>query len=441
MQLALIGVSHKTAPVEIRERLAFPSEKMRAALEALMERAKAGEAMILSTCNRVEIVTEGPSDELIRQFLYEYHRIGADAVSEHLYSLQNAEAIRHVFRVTSSLDSMMIGEPQILGQVKEAYRLANDAGTIGTNLSALMNRAFAVAKRVRSETGISQSAVSISYAAVELARQIFGDLSGKTVMIIGASKMGELAARHLKRNGVTSVLVTNRTFEKAVEVAKVFDGAAIPFEHFTDHIDRADIVISSTGAPHFVITRPMAERIIKHRKNKPVFFIDIAVPRDIDPGVNEIDNAFLYDIDDLQQVIDANLKERLKEAHRAEEIIDGEVQAFCTRMQSREVVPTIVEMRTLLEKQRHEEIERYRRKLKDFSPEQLAIVDQITESLVNKILHHPITQLKGMAHDPRGADFAETARKLFNLRTTMGHSSSEGPSGSGGSSGNDESKG
>jgi len=438
MQLALIGVSHKTAPVEIRERLAFPSEKMRAALEALMERAKAGEAMILSTCNRVEIVAEGPSDELIRQFLYEYHRIGAEAVSDHLYCLQNADAIRHVFRVTSSLDSMMIGEPQILGQVKEAFRIANDAGTIGTNLSALMNRAFAVAKRVRSETGISQSAVSISYAAVELARQIFRDLTGKTVMIIGASKMGELAARHLKRNGVSSVLVTNRTFEKAVEVAKVFDGAAIPFEHFTDHIDRADIVISSTGAPHFVITKPMAERIIKHRKNKPVFFIDIAVPRDIDPAVNEIDNVFLYDIDDLQQVIDANLKERLKEAHRAEEIIDGEVQAFCTRMQSREVVPTIVEMRASVEKQRHEEIERYRKKMKDFTPEQVAIVDQITESLVNKILHNPITQLKGMAHDPRGADFAETARKLFNIKPSSGPSGSEGTTGSTGRSSDDE---
>ena len=416
MQLAIVGVSHKTAPVELRERLAFPSEKMRAALEALMQHAKAGEAMILSTCNRVEIVAEGPSEELVREFLYEYHRIQADAVSSHLYSLQNAEAIRHMFRVTSSLDSMMIGEPQILGQVKEAYRLANDAGTIGTNLSLLMNKAFAVAKRVRSETGISQSAVSISYAAVELARQIFRDLTGKTVMIIGASKMGELAAKHLRRNGVSSVLVTNRTFEKAVEVAKVFEGAAIPFEHFEDHIDRADIVISSTGAPHFVITKAMAERIIKNRKNKPVFFIDIAVPRDIAPEVNEIDNVFLYDIDDLQQVIDANLKERLKEAHRAEEIVDGEVRAFCSRMQTRDVVPTIVELRAAVDKQRHEEIERYRKKLKDFTPEQLALLDQITESMANKFLHAPMTQLKEMANDPQGAEFAAIARKLFNIK-------------------------
>src|SRR5262245_8289193 len=198
-----------------------------------------------------------------------------------------------------------------------------------------MTRAFAVAKRIRSETGISQSAVSISYAAVELARKIFGDLAGKTVMIIGASKMGELAARHLKRNGVASVLVTNRTFERAVEMAKVFEGAAIPFEHFTDHIDRADIVISSTGAPHFIITKHLAEQMIRNRRNRPVFFIDIAVPRDIDPTVNDIDNVFVYDIDDLQQVIDSNMKERMKEAGRAEEIVDLEVRAFYTRMQAR----------------------------------------------------------------------------------------------------------
>src|SRR5205085_7000922 len=243
-------------------------------------------------------------------------------LSDHLYSYKNADAIRHLFRVTASLDSMMVGEPQILGQVKEAYRLATDAGTIGSNLSPLLDRAFAVAKKVRSETGISQSAVSISYAAVELARKIFGDLSGKTVMIIGASKMGELAAKHLKRAGVSSVLVTNRTFERAVELAQVFEGAAVPFEHFADHMVGADIVITSTGAPHFIIGKNLAEQIIHRRKNRPMFFIDIAVPRDIDPGVNEIDNAFLYDIDDLQQVIDTNLKERLKEAMRAEEIID-----------------------------------------------------------------------------------------------------------------------
>lgn len=420
MELALIGVSHKTAPVEVRERLAFPADKIRAALQSLLTQTHAAEAMILSTCNRVEIVAQGPDAQLVQDFICEYHQIPADSISKHLYSYKNAEAIRHLFRVTASLDSMMLGEPQILGQVKEAYRLASAAGTIGSSLSPLLDRAFAVAKRVRSETGISQAAVSISYAAVELARKIFGDLAGKTVMIIGASKMGELAARHLKRNGVASVLVTNRTFERAVEIAKIFEGAAIPFEHFIDHIDHADIVISSTGAPHFIITKPLAEQVIRNRRNKPVFFIDIAVPRDVDPSVNDIDNAFVYDIDDLQQVIDANMKERMKEAGRAEEIVDREVQAFCTRMQSRELAPTIVLLRETLEKVRREEIERHRRLLRDLPAEQqeaaLSAIDQVTQSLMNKILHHPIAQMKEMASDPDGAEFIEVVRKIFNIK-------------------------
>ena len=421
MQLALIGVSHKTAPVEVRERLAFPSDKIRAALASLLEKTHAAEAMILSTCNRVEIVVaQGLDAQLVQDFICEYHQIPAESISQHLYSYKNADAIRHLFRVTASLDSMMLGEPQILGQVKEAYRLASAAGTIGSGLSPLLDRAFAVAKRVRSETGISNSAVSISYAAVELARKIFGDLSGKTVMIIGASKMGELAAKHLRRNGVASVLVTNRTFEKAVEIAKIFEGAAIPFEHFSDHIDRADIVISSTGAPHFIITRQLAEQVIRNRRNNPVFFIDIAVPRDVDPSVNDIDNAFVYDIDDLQQVIDSNMKERMKEAGRAEEIVDREVQAFCTRMQSREVAPTIVLVRESVEKVRREEIERHRRLLRDMPADQqsaaLGAIDQITQSLMNKILHHPISQMKDMANDPHGAEFIETVRKIFNIK-------------------------
>ena len=416
MQLALVGLSHKTAPVEIRERLAFSNDALRSALTSLVDRRRVNEALILSTCNRVEVVAESPDDRLIRDFICEFHQISHDSVSTHLYSYRNVEAIRHVFRVTASLDSMVIGEPQILGQVKEAFRIAMDAGTVGMHLSALMNRAFAVAKKVRSETGISQSAVSVSYAAVELARKIFGDLSGKTVMIIGASKMGELAAKHLRRAGASSVLVTNRTFERAVELAKVFEGAAVPFEHFTDHMTGADIVITSTGAPHFIIGRSLAEQVIHRRKNKPIFFIDIAVPRDIDPAVNQIDNAFLYDIDDLQQVIDANLKERFKEAMRAEQIVDDEVEAFCLKMQTRDVVPTIVQLRESLEKVRRDEIERNRRHLKDLSPEQQAAVDQITKSIVNKILHPPIEQLKQMAHDPQGADLADLIRKIFNVK-------------------------
>ena len=311
---------------------------------------------------------------------------------------------------------MIIGEPQILGQIKEAYRLASDAGTVGLHIGSVMDRAFVVAKKIRTETGIARSAVSVGYAAVELARKIFGDLSGKSVMIIGASKMGELAAKHLKRAGVSMVLVTNRTFERAVEMARMFDGAAIGFEQLSTHIDRADIVISSTGAPHFVITKPQAEQIIRQRKNRPMFFIDIAVPRDIDPAVNEIDNLFLYDIDDLQQVVDDNIKERMSEARRAEQMVDREVQAFSAKMQSREVVPTIVELREALEKLRRDEIERNRKHLGPMSPEQQEAVDRLTRSLINKILHHAISQLKDMAHHPDGPEYVELVRKIFNVK-------------------------
>ena len=331
-------------------------------------------------------------------------------------TLRNNDVIRHVFRVASSLDSMIIGEPQILGQVKEAYRLAADAGTVGVNIGSVMDRAFLVAKKVRSETGIAQSAVSVSYAAVELARKIFGGLEAKSVMIIGASKMGELSAKHLKRVGVSRVLVTNRTFEHAVEMAQIFDGAAIPFEHLNDHIDRADIVISSTGAPHFVITKPQAEHIMRERRNRPMFFIDIAVPRDIDPAVNEIDNLFLYDIDDLQQVVDDNMKERMSEAGRAEEIVDSEVEAFYSKLRSREVVPTIVELREALEKLRRDEIERNRKQLGPMNAEQQEALERITQSMINKILHHPITQLKDMAHHPEGPEYVKFVRKIFNVK-------------------------
>ncbi len=416
MQLALVGLSHKTAPVEIRERLAFSATDIQDALRSLVQYDGISEAMILSTCNRVEVVAEAPDDELVREFLCSYHRIPCDSIASHLYTLRDNDAIRHIFRVASSLDSMVVGEPQILGQVKEAFRVASDAGTVGSHLGSLMERALTVAKKIRTDTGIAESAVSISYAAVELARKIFGDLSGKSVMIIGASKMGELAAKHLKRAGVSTVLVTNRTFERAARMARVFEGAAIPFEHLNDHIDRADIVISSTGAPHFVITKPNAEQIIRRRKNRPMFFIDIAVPRDIDPGVNDIDNVFLYDIDDIQQVVDVNMEERMTEASRAEEIVDHEVEAFCNRMRSREVVPTIVQLRETLEKLRRDEIERNRKHLGVMTESQQEAVDRITQALINKILHHPISQLKNMTHDTRGPEYIELVRKIFNVK-------------------------
>lgn len=416
MQLALVGLNHKTAPVEVRERLAFESERMEEALRSLTTYDGVAEAMILSTCNRVEILASAARNDALREFLCAWHRVTPDSVAHYLYDLRNNDVIRHLFRVASSLDSMVVGEPQILGQVKEAYRAANDAGTVGLAIGSLMDRALVVAKRVRTETGIAQSAVSVSYAAVELARKIFGNLSGKSVMIIGASKMGELAARHLKRAGVSMVMVSNRTFERAVDMAQVFDGAAIQFEQIGDHIDRADIVISSTGAPHFVITKPDAERIIRKRKNNPVFFIDIAVPRDIDPAVNDIDNVFLYDIDDLQQTVDDNIRDRLDEASRAEAIIDREVLSFCERAQTREVAPTIVAIRDAVERIRREVIERNRKHLGPLTPEQQEAIDRITQSMANSLLHHPISELKDVARRPDGHKYAEFIRKIFNVR-------------------------
>jgi glutamyl-tRNA reductase len=339
-----------------------------------------------------------------------------ETVAHYLYDLRGNEAIRHLFRVASSLDSMIVGEPQILGQFKQAYRAASAAGTVGLEIGALVDHALLVAKRVRTETGIAQSAVSVSYAAVELARKIFGDLRGRSVMIIGASKMGELAARHLERAGVSLVLVTNRTFDRAVEMAQLFDGAAIPFEQLGDHIDRADIVISSTGAPHFVITRADAENIIRKRKNKPVFFIDIAVPRDIDPAVNAVDNVFLYDIDDLQKTVDENLRDRLGEASRAEDIIDREVLSFCDREHTRNLGPTIVAVREAADRLRREVIERHRRHLGPLTAEQQEALDRITQSLVNSLLHRPVSELKRTARDPEGHRTVDLIRRIFDVR-------------------------
>jgi glutamyl-tRNA reductase len=412
MQLALVGLSHKTAPVEIRERLAFASDDLGNALRSLAGWDGVGGAMIVSTCNRVEVLAEVSDDRLVRDFLCSYHRVPPESIEHFLYSYRGYDVVRHLFRVASSLDSMVLGEPQILGQIKEAFRTAEGAGTIGREIGSVMTRAFVVAKKVRNETAIGESAVSVSFVAVELARKIFGSLEGRNVMIIGASKMGELAARHLKSNGVSSVQVTSRTFENAVEMAKTFEGVAIPFERFGDHIDRADIVISSTGSPHYVVTKSDAERIIRLRKNRPMFFIDIAVPRDIDPSVNELDSVFLYDIDDLQQVVDGNVEERRSEANRAEGLVNFEVEAFCARMQSREVVPVIVEIQRAAEEFRTEQVARYGKSLDE---SQKDTVDRITKSMIRKLLAKPIAELKDSVGQSDGAERIDLIRRMFDL--------------------------
>src|SRR5947207_4365776 len=354
MRLLTTGVSHKTAPVEVRECLAFREDSLPAALADLHARAGVSEAVILSTCNRVEITltTEDAADPeaIIDAFLSDHKSVSATSIGPHLYRHEGRDAIHHMFRVAASLDSMVIGEPQILGQLKTAYAAAKEAGAVCGWLEGLMTRAFSVAKRVRSETGIGQMAVSVSYAAVELARKIFGTLSNRTVMIVGAGKMSELAARHLRRSGASHVFVTNRTHERAVDMAKLFQGTPVEYTRFVSMLPEVDIVIASSGAPHYILRKEEMHRVIAARRNKPMFVIDIAVPRNIEPAVNEVDNVFLYDIDDLQGVVNANLRERMKEAEHAEDIVAQEVERMAARLMVQEAaVPTIVSLQGQLE--------------------------------------------------------------------------------------------
>jgi len=315
MKLHITGVSHKTAPVEVRERLAFRPETLPAALADLKSREGVAEAVILSTCNRVEITvtTDDQSDPqaIVDSFLADQKNVSPEGIGPHLYRHEGRDAIHHLFRVAASLDSMVVGEPQILGQLKTAYASAKDCGSICGWMDGLMTRAFGVAKRVRSETGVGQMAVSISYAAVELARKIFGDLSNRKIMIVGAGKMSELAARHLRRSGASHVFVTNRTHERAVEMAALFQGTPVEYTRFVSMLPEVDIVITSSGAPHYILHKDEMQRVIAARRNKPMFLIDIAVPRNIEPTVNDVDNVYLYDIDDLQEVVNSNLRERM----------------------------------------------------------------------------------------------------------------------------------
>lgn len=420
MKLAVIGVSHKTAPVAIRESLAFREEAIPPALGQLRQQIGVREAMILSTCNRVEItLTAEDSCEpqaLVDGFLASQKGIDARKLGSQLYRYEGRDAIHHLFRVASSLDSMVIGEPQILGQLKTAYGAAKDCGALTGWLDSVVSRAFGVAKRVRSETGIGQMAVSISYAAVELARKIFGSLNGRTVMIVGAGKMSELAARHLRRSGSAHVFVTNRTHERAVEMAKLFDGTPVEYTRFVSMLPEMDIVITSSGAPHYILGREDMQRVISARRNKPMFLIDIAVPRNIDPAVNGIDNVFLYDIDDLQEVVAANVRERQKEAERAEALVTEEVERMMARLHIAEVTPDIVGIQSQLESIRASEIEKVRRKYGPFTERQEEAMEALTRAIVNKVAHGPISELRNHAGKPDGAHVVAAIRKAFHIQ-------------------------
>jgi glutamyl-tRNA reductase len=421
MKLLLTGLSHKTAPVHMREKLAIAEGTLPQALQDL-QRLGASEAVVLSTCNRVEFVVSSPDHvepgAIIDQFFREWK--GATSPFEgHIYRYEAREAIQHMFRVAASLDSMVVGEPQILGQLKAAYAVAKTEGTVGGLLETVLTRAFNVAKRVRSETGIGQMAVSISYAAVELARSIFTSLKGQTVMIIGSGKMGELAARHLHRSGATRILVTNRTYARAEEMAKVFNGKAIEYTRFPSMLHEVDIVIASSGAPHYILAREDMQRVIALRKNRPMFLIDIAVPRNIDPGVNEIEGVILYDVDDLEGVVNANIRERGKQAEQAETIIVHEVEAMMNRLKLEQVTPTIISLQEQLEDIRAAEVTRTLRRLTGLTPEQREqiepLIETLTKSIINKIAHGPISELRRNAGRPEGNQAIELIRKVFHL--------------------------
>jgi glutamyl-tRNA reductase len=424
MKLIVTGLSHHTAPVEVRERLAFEENTLAEALDRLREKPGMVEGMILSTCNRVEVAVtvdeqavrhETDLERAVDKFLAESRRVEPAWVSPYLYHYNDRDAIRHLFRVAASLDSMIVGEPQILGQLKSAYALAKERGAVNGFLDLVLTRAFNVAKRVRTETEIGTSAVSVSYAAVELARDIFGSLFGKKVLLVGAGKMAESAARHLRRAGVASISVTNRTRSRADALAEDFQGQVVPYEDFIETLSEIDILIASSGAPHYILTKDSMKSTIGRRRHRPMFLIDIAVPRNIEPSVNELDGVFLYDIDDLDRVVKANLDSRKNVAEQAEGIIDEEVQRMMLRLKTREVTPTIVDLQTQLESLRTAEIERMRAKLGTLTPQQEEAIEAITRGIVNKIAHAPITELRRKANDPEGLALMSTIRKLFRL--------------------------
>lgn len=418
MNLTVIGVNHQTAPVEVREQFAISEARLPVAVKSLASYPGVQEALIVSTCNRVELIARTADGEVdLPGFMREFYGFDPAPYGKYLYRHQEREAIRHIFRVAASLDSMVIGEPQILGQVKEAYAIARAVGAIDSQLDALFSRAFAVAKRVRTETAIATSAVSVASVAVDLAKKIFGNLEGKTVYLVGAGKMCELSARHLLAHGAKKIYVGNRTLERAAAMAKKFEGEAIPFERLYDTVDRADIVISSTGAPHTIFRKEHGEKFMSRRRNRPMFFIDIAVPRDVDPEMNKIDGIFVYDIDDLQQVVVAHMSDRKSEADRAEAIVQLEVDKFLARLQTLDVVPTIVSLQEHLETVRQAELDRVRGRLGPLTPEQEMAVEALSKGIINKIMHTPITTLKSAARESSEATTViDLVRRLFNLR-------------------------
>ncbi|HEX5732679.1 MAG TPA: glutamyl-tRNA reductase [Blastocatellia bacterium] len=420
MNIVLIGLSHKTAPVEVRERLAFSDGRLASALATLVDQENVDEGVIVSTCNRVEILASAPAGAQkgitrLADFLCDFHSLPLNNINGHLYRHADTEAIKHIFRVASSLDSMVVGESQILGQIKEAYQQAVDAGTVGRVLSQLMHRTLSVAKRIRTETAISQKPVSISSVAVELAYRVFGELSDNTVMLVGAGEMGELAARNLMEAGAGKLVVTNRTEEKAEAVARQLGVKAISFDSFYDALPATDIVICSTGAPDYVIRPAETRAALKSRRKGPVLFIDISVPRNIDPAVGQVDNTFLFDIDDLEAVVKTNIREREQEARSAETIIEAEVQLFAKHLLSLDIGPSVLEVKKLLSEMAQSEFKRNRKRLGINAEQEAAIQEVLIPALVNKLSHPVIVHLREAARNGETTQVLDELRKMVRI--------------------------
>lgn len=417
MSIVLVGINHKTAPVEVRERLAFAEARLGEALQRLVDGAVISEGVIVSTCNRVEVIAATrQADDAARTYLYEflqrYHGCEPGLLHQHCYHHADAVAVQHLFRVTAALDSMVVGEPQITGQVKEAFQRAQAAGAVGGTLTRLMNRAFAVAKRVRNETGIGANAVSISFVAVELARKVFATLQGTTVMLVGAGEMAELAARHLLNYGAGKILIVNRTYENAVALAQELNGEPVRWEEFERRLPEAEVIICSTAAAHYLITPAHVKHALEARRNQPVLLIDISVPRNIDPATGELDNAFVFDVDDLEAIAATNRAERVREAERAEAIVAAETERFVAALAEGDVDAVIGAFRREVSALAFAELERSRKRLGDLNEEQEAALHVMLNAIVNKFTQPVIKQLRQSedGHSP----YLATWRELYH---------------------------
>jgi glutamyl-tRNA reductase len=403
MKIAVVGLNHKTADVELREKLAFNGPKLEEGLRKIKEIPSIRETVIISTCNRVEIYLHVQDVEkayaAIKDFFVEFFEIRRDSLDTALYLHKDMAAVKHIFRVASSLDSMVVGEPQILGQLKDAFDFALEKKATGVLLNRLLKKSISVAKRVRTETRIAENAVSISFAAVELAKKIFTDLAGKSFMLLGAGEMAELAARHMMNNGVQDIIVANRTYERGCELSREFNGRAIRFEDFPAELVHTDIVICSTGASTFVLRKEHMQKVMKERKQKPVFIIDISVPRNVDPGINDMDNVYLYDVDDLQGVVDSNISERQKEAAKAEAIVEDEIETFRKWMLTLNSVPTVIALRERAEAIRKDELERFFNRFPSLGEKERKAIEGMAGGIINKLIHAPTVALKNDAED------------------------------------------